>query len=421
VSGLNVVRFDGIWKKFRRGNRHDSLRDLIPAVAKRLVSRGENSELRLEEFWALRDLSFSVAPGESLAIIGPNGAGKSTILKLLTRILKPNRGACSTKGRVGALIEVAAGFHPELTGKENVFLQGAIMGMKRAEIAAKFDEIVQFAGVEAFMDTPVKRYSSGMNARLGFSIAAHMNPNVLIIDEVLSVGDAAFQQRCIERMTAFKREGAAIVFVSHNLQAVANYFDRGLLLDHGERLFLGSAVEAVARYTSSKSASESDLAQLSGLGARVVSAALRTADGREASEVCPGTELRLTAQFAYATERPETLLFWFYLTDAATGFRLYNASANDLGLKWRPAGSSGSITIEFRFVAHLLKGVYHVNCGVTDTQTQEHLHRLEPAALLMVTEHFSVQGCVDLQVCCRVPDVEDIPSAQLDLIQAVGE
>jgi lipopolysaccharide transport system ATP-binding protein len=196
-SGAPVI-FDGVWKKFRRGERADSLRDLIPAVARRML-RGKPPADELEDgsgdFWALRDVSFEVHPGEALGIIGPNGAGKSTILKLLTRILKPTRGTSAVYGRTGALIEVAAGFHADLTGRENIYLQGAILGMNRREIARTMDEIIEFAELGDFIDTPVKRFSSGMSARLGFSIAAHLDPDVLIIDEVLSVGDMAFQQR----------------------------------------------------------------------------------------------------------------------------------------------------------------------------------------------------------------------------------
>ena len=182
ASTSSLMPFESVWKKFQAGERHDSLRDLVPAMARRWFRRAPATELRDKEFWALRDVSFAVRSGEGLAIIGPNGAGKSTTLKLLTRILKPTKGTSLVRGRVGALIEVAAGFHPDLTGRENVYVQGAIMGMKRAEITARFDEIVAFAGVESFVNTPVKRYSSGMNARLGFSIAAHFNPDVLIID-----------------------------------------------------------------------------------------------------------------------------------------------------------------------------------------------------------------------------------------------
>ena len=183
-----------VWKKFRRGERHDSLRDLVPATARRRA-RAAVAATRSSgrEFWALRGRVVRGAPGQALGIIGPNGAGKSTMLKLLRGSCGRRAAQAAVHGRVGALIEVAAGFHPDLTGRENIYLQGAIIGMKRAEIARKFDEIVEFAGVGDFIDTPVKRYSSGMNARLGFSIAAHLDPDVLIIDEVLSVGDTAFQ------------------------------------------------------------------------------------------------------------------------------------------------------------------------------------------------------------------------------------
>src|SRR6476661_10817879 len=166
-----------VWKKFHRGELHDSLRDLVPDLARRLVGRApKRDELAQDDFWALRDISFEVTPGQAMGIIGPNGAGKSTMLKLLTKIMRPTRGSCSITGRVGALIEVAAGFHPDLTGRENVFLQGAIMGMPKVDIIRKFDEILAFAGIAEFIDTPVKRYSSGMSAPIGFAIAAHLDP-----------------------------------------------------------------------------------------------------------------------------------------------------------------------------------------------------------------------------------------------------
>ena len=193
-------------------------------------------------------MSFEVGPGEALGIIGPNGAGKSTILKLLSRILRPTRGTCEVRGRAGALIEVAAGFHPDLTGRENVFLQGAIMGMKRVDIERKFDEIVEFAGVSEFIDTQVKRYSSGMNARLGFAIAAHLDPDVLLIDEVLSVGDAAFQDRCVDRMRELIKRGIPLVFISHNLPAVLELCTRAIVIDHGTVKFDGDPAAAVQEY-----------------------------------------------------------------------------------------------------------------------------------------------------------------------------
>ena len=242
------IVFDGVWKKFRRGEHHDSLRDLLPAMAARAVRRRDPADLAEREFWAVKDVSFEVQPGQALGIIGPNGAGKSTILKLLTRILRPTRGACEVRGRVGALIEVAAGFHPDLTGRENVYLQGAIVGMKRTEIDRTFDQIVEFAGVGAFIDTPVKRFSSGMNARLGFAIAAHLDPDVLIIDEVLSVGDASFQAQCLQRMRDLVARGVPLVSVSHNLPSILALCSHALLLDHGEVRYIGDATETLREY-----------------------------------------------------------------------------------------------------------------------------------------------------------------------------
>ena len=242
------VVFDRVWKKFRLGEHHDSLRDLVPSMAARVLGRRRRQASVDQEFWAVSDVSFEVRPGEALGIIGPNGAGKSTVLKLLTRILKPTRGACAVRGRVGALIEVAAGFHPDLTGRENIFLQGAIVGMKRAEIARKFDQIVEFAGINEFVDTPVKRFSSGMNARLGFAIAAHLDPDVLIIDEVLSVGDADFQERCLTRMRELVTRGVPLVSVSHNLPSILELCTHAILLNRGHVVFSGNAVQTVQAY-----------------------------------------------------------------------------------------------------------------------------------------------------------------------------
>jgi len=238
-----------VWKKFRRGELHDSLRDLVPDMARRLVGRGpRRDELAQDDFWALKDVTFDVTPGQALGIIGPNGAGKSTMLKLLTRIMRPTRGSCAIYGRVGALIEVAAGFHPDLTGRENVFLQGAIMGMPRADILRKFDEIVAFSGISEFIDTPVKRYSSGMSARLGFSIAAHLDPEVMIVDEVLAVGDFSFQQKAFGRIESMVKSGIPVVVVSHQLDRVATLCTHGILLGRGAIVHAGTPTECVSAY-----------------------------------------------------------------------------------------------------------------------------------------------------------------------------
>ena len=242
------IRFDHVYKKFSKGQKFDSLRDYLPALAKRWASRS-GDELQEREFWSVRDVSFTVKPGQVLGIIGHNGAGKSTILKLLTKILRPTRGNITLRGRVGALIEVAAGFHPDLTGRENVFLQGSIMGMRRREIALRFDEIVEFSGISEFIDTPVKRYSSGMNARLGFSIAAHLDPDVLIIDEVLAVGDAAFQQRAFERLASLANESRPVVVVSHQLDRILSLCTDAILMERGVAATIGTPQECVLAYT----------------------------------------------------------------------------------------------------------------------------------------------------------------------------
>jgi ABC-type polysaccharide/polyol phosphate transport system ATPase subunit len=244
------IEFQHVWKKFRRGELHDSLRDLVPHLASRLFSRrrAEEEALKAREFWAVQDVTFSVRPGEALGIIGPNGAGKSTILKLLTRILRPTQGRCGIRGRVGALIEIAAGFHQDLTGGENVFLQGSIMGMTRREIEARFDDIVAFSELAEFIDTPVKRYSSGMNARLGFAIAAHMSPDVLIVDEVLAVGDYHFQRKAYERIGDMVRRGLPVVIVSHQLERIATLCNSCLLLDRGRIVKRGGPDECIAHY-----------------------------------------------------------------------------------------------------------------------------------------------------------------------------
>ncbi len=241
------VAFDGVWKRFRRGEGHDSLRDLLPALTRRAFRRSAMG-LREADFWALQDVSFEVLPGQALGIIGANGAGKSTALKILTRILKPTRGHSAITGRVGALIEISAGFHPDLTGRENVFLQGTIMGMRTAQVRSRFDEIVEFSGISEFMDTPVKRYSSGMNAKLGFSIAAHLEPDVLIIDEVLSVGDFVFQRRAFDRIAALARSGIPVVVVSHQLNRIMELCTDCLLLHRGQVAKRGSPAECVSAY-----------------------------------------------------------------------------------------------------------------------------------------------------------------------------
>src|SRR5205814_130693 len=231
---------------------HRTLYDDLTSLPRRLVARlRRTGKSTSETFWALKDVSFEIEKGEVVGIIGPNGAGKSTLLKILTRITKPTSGAADIYGRVGALLEVGTGFHPDLTGRENVFMNGAILGMSRTEIKSKFDEIVAFAEIEKFLDTPVKRYSSGMYVRLAFAVAAHLEPEILLVDEVLAVGDAEFQRRCLGRMEDFGRSGRTVLFVSHNMQALARLCERTILLSYGAIERDGRSPDVVAHYLQS--------------------------------------------------------------------------------------------------------------------------------------------------------------------------
>jgi ABC-type polysaccharide/polyol phosphate transport system, ATPase component len=245
----HILEFNHVWKKFKRGEKLNSLRDAIPNYLSLLLSRKKGADsLDKEEFWAVKDFSFSVKQGDILGIIGPNGAGKSTVLKLLSRIMIPDKGKLSIGGRLSAIIEVTAGFHPELTGRENVYLNGTILGMSKKEIDGKFDEIVAFSGLKEFINTPVKRYSSGMFSRLGFSVAAHMDPDILLVDEVLSVGDMAFQGKCVRKMKDLLHSGTTIVLVSHDLGLVQNLCKRVILMNGGTSIKEGPAEEVIPYY-----------------------------------------------------------------------------------------------------------------------------------------------------------------------------
>jgi len=255
-----AIKAEGLGKKYllrhqASGRRYVALRDVLAEKVKSFFRSGiptTGNQKSVEEFWAVKDVSFEIKPGEAVGIIGRNGAGKSTLLKLLSRITEPTRGRIRLRGRVASLLEVGTGFHPELTGRENIFLNGAVLGMSRAEIRSKFDEIVAFAEVEKFLDTPVKRYSSGMYVRLAFAVAAHLEPEILIVDEVLAVGDQQFQQKCIGKMQNVSQSGRTVLFVSHNMDAIIRMCSRCILLNQGSVEADCAVKEAVTRYVSGK-------------------------------------------------------------------------------------------------------------------------------------------------------------------------
>ena len=249
---LPAIEVSGLSKRYviEHESRHGTLRDTLHHAARKFWRRARwGTGFQTEEFWALRDVSFSVQPGEVVGIVGRNGAGKSTLLKVISRITEPTAGRVTLRGRVASLLEVGTGFHPDLTGRENIYLNGAILGMNKQEIRAKFDEIVAFAAIEQFLDTPVKRYSSGMYVRLAFAVAAHLEPEILILDEVLAVGDAEFQRKCLGKMNdVAHRGGRTVLFVSHNLASVQQLCDRAIVLQQGRVIHDTDAASGVAAY-----------------------------------------------------------------------------------------------------------------------------------------------------------------------------
>jgi len=259
-----IIKVDGLSKRYRvgQGKRYGSLRESFVRKLKAPFRSLTSSSSGESHFWALQNVEFEVNPGEIIGVIGSNGAGKSTLLKILSRITPPTTGRIELHGRVGSLLEVGTGFHPELTGRDNIYLSGAILGMRRAEIASKFDEIVDFAGIERFLDTPAKRYSSGMYVRLAFAVAAHLQPEIMLIDEVLAVGDAEFQKKCLGKMGDVARAGRTVVFISHNMAAVEALCDRCILLRGGTIVASGSTSDVIGGYIASTIHPESGNASL---------------------------------------------------------------------------------------------------------------------------------------------------------------
>jgi len=386
------VVFDRVWKKFHRGEIHDSLRDLIPAAIGRLIGRRRSSpDLEEGDFWAVRDLGFEVTPGQTLGIIGPNGSGKSTTLKLLTRIYEPTRGHCAIHGRAGTLIEVSAGFHGDLTGRENVFLQGAIMGMRSREVARKFDEIVEFAGIEEFIDTPVKRYSSGMNARLGFSIAAHLEPDVLIIDEVLAVGDMSFQERAFGRIRELARSGLPVVMVSHQLERIAELCTDVIVLRRGEVVARGTPQDAIAAYVQQHDAGRAALTS-----SRIEFRSLRFVGDDMVRSGHPFTVRVEGTVLEPLDHNVEPLVV--RVRSLKTGSLVFISGSRRLSTD---LGARGPFSVDLTMQANLPTGSYMIEAGAQNLLTRRDF-ATAPSAMLRVTDPGSFRGSVQLNASMRV-------------------
>jgi lipopolysaccharide transport system ATP-binding protein len=360
-------------------------------MAKRAIKKSAGpAALVGQEFWALNDVSFDIRRGEAVGIVGHNGAGKSTMLKHLSGLLKPTSGTLAINGRLAALIEVGAGFHQDLTGRENVFLNGVILGMTRKEIHRKFDEIVEFSGLGEFIDTPVKRYSSGMYARLGFSVAAHMEPEILVIDEVLSVGDAAFQARGVEKMRQVLRSGTTVIFVSHNIRAIADLCPRALLLKKGALLLDGPTSDVIRAY----------MEQVKGArrveGERdvmIADVAVSDANGvRFDYKAGQRTSVKVTLKAARHCEK----LSCYILLQDDRYYDVFATSSERLGIIPFSMEAGEQRTCSFELDLHLAPGSYQLSVGVNRNDIDRNFDQVDSVATLLISSAISMRGSANL-------------------------
>jgi lipopolysaccharide transport system ATP-binding protein len=375
---MNAIEVAGLGKRYRVGRlqkRANTLRDGLGDGLKALLRmRGSapRESKEAEWFWALRDLEFQVPPGQAIGIVGPNGAGKSTLLKVLARVTEPTTGEARIRGRVGSLLEVGTGFHSELTGRENAYLSGAILGMRRAEIDRKFDEIVAFAEIDRFIDTPVKHYSSGMFLRLAFSVAAHLEPDILIVDEVLAVGDADFQRKCLGRMEEVRtREGRTVCFVSHNMAAVRRLCDRALLLKSGSLAADGTPEEVTSLYLASGSHDHhpESWIPVTGVVRRGTGAcqfeAIRFTSGTRQTAFAPYTDGPLEVRLRVRAIGPVEVGSLAVTLYDVHGSKLVNADSHSLESPLHLAGGVQEVRCRIESL-HLNPGPYVLGLGMSD-------------------------------------------------------
>jgi len=387
-----IIEVKNISKKYRitheRG-RYITLRDVLTNIARRpfsFIKQKTKKAIGLEkkeDFWALKGVNFSVMPGEVIGIIGKNGAGKSTLLKILSQITAPTEGEIIMRGRVGSLLEVGTGFHPELTGRENIFLNGAILGMTRLEIASKFDRIVEFAGVTKFLDTPVKYYSSGMYVRLAFSVAAHMEPDILLVDEVLAVGDAEFQNKCLGKMEQVTHEdGRTIIFVSHNMAAIQRLCPKCILIENGQVKMVGETSEVIDYYIGQQEKTKKvypieppkNSRNLPGYLEQIQ---IEASDGTVGSTIPVGIPWRARVNFKLNTAVEDFRLAVGVKTTSGVHVRVSWSTAENL------AAGSYEAVIEDNTVM-MTSGFYFLNVGLTSYHKA--FHYVEEAATLEITE-----------------------------------
>ena len=392
LVGHNVARTEGYTalRDVLARNARDMARKTADLLRGRQIVQGDE----VEEFWALKDVSFEIERGERVGIIGRNGAGKSTLLKILSRITEPTKGRVRIAGRVATLLEVGTGFHPELTGRENIFLNGAILGMTRREILKKFDEIVEFAEVEKFLDTPVKRYSSGMYVRLAFAVAAHLEPEILIVDEVLAVGDSQFQKKCLGRMEEIGRTGRTVLFVSHNMAMISSLCDKAVRLDNGKLCAIGATSDVILGYVNSEANSPAAVnyrnysRRIGDHYVQLLAADVRNRQGEPASEVEINQPFSVRMEYRILSETDRIFVpnFHFYQQDGTCTFVVNAMNAEKLP----PGDYAAECHIPENF---LNDGVYSVGFAVTSYEPRICIHFHENG-LVLFNVHDPIDGIV---------------------------
>lgn len=379
-----AIRVRNLGKRYRMGqfvgygSIRESLTNALAAPFRRIRRTGNHDKEEAENenyIWALRNVSLEIKQGEVVGIIGRNGAGKTTLLRILTRITDPTEGSAEIFGKVGSLLEIGTGFHPELTGRENIYMNGAILGMKKTEIEQKYDEIIEFAGVEKFIETPLKRYSSGMQVRLAFSVAAHLEPEILLVDEVLAVGDVAFQKKCLGKMEDVSRQGRTVLFVSHNMQAVRSLCPRSILLKDGYVTMDGPTHDTIMGYYKDlellavdTNTAISDTKNRRGSGeVRFSKILIQDESGKECSNFMMGSTIRFASSYQ-VFEKVDSLFIYIALRSGRSG-ELVTSVRHPISEDSLPQGHSGTVTIEFPEVI-LRPGEYPLHFGLGNSRRQ---------------------------------------------------
>jgi lipopolysaccharide transport system ATP-binding protein len=416
----NVIEVNGISKRYRLGKiGADTLVDDFKRLVSKVRGKGDpfdaNAEVNARNVkgnskyvWALKDISFNVEQGSVVGILGRNGAGKSTLLKILSRVAEPSRGSFRIKGRVASLLEVGTGFHPDLSGAENIYLNGAILGMSRKEIASKYDEIVAFSGVERYIDTPIKKYSSGMKVRLGFAVAAHLEAEILIVDEVLAVGDAEFQSKCLAKMQNVAGDGRTVIFVSHNLSAVRNLCTRGIVIEQGMMSFEGTSSDAIDAYkggSTKASGFQMTINERPAVPFNFTRVAMVNSAGKISGEFEFTESIGVVGEIFTSEVRRDSVI-GVHLEDAAGNTIYVSTSDESQGLK---IAQEANVTSVFRInlPTSLLKpGLYFISLSARG-KTDKPYHKLEHCLQFTINDSTTYRGMKNLyrKVAVVAPEI----------------